>query len=243
MTVRSTVLGQLVASLKILLVDGSLVLDARLAVMMCLLLNYRGIVRGLEIAWDQNFTQIHVEVDSLAIINAIIGHSDNLNYQGNLIRLASLAHSFPFGLTHLARPLRDLFPLLQSDAIGFIYPKLVVEGQDIALLVGAWISSAYVDRLQVEEFGLIPLNVATWGPFVLLNVVKENSPHQEVGGNMVENEWLGSYSDTLKTNGEDSSLSYVCSRVYDIECNWKIDEKVSIQRCEGGSTGSEDDFG
>ncbi|KAF2308044.1 hypothetical protein GH714_034696 [Hevea brasiliensis] len=103
--------------------------------------------------------------------------------------------------------------LLCFGAIGTQQSKdliAVVKGQDTALLVGAWISGAYVDRLQVEEFGLIPLNVATWGPFVLLSVVKENSPHQEVGGNMVENEWLGSYSDTLKTNGVDSS-SYVCS--------------------------------
>ncbi|XP_021616862.1 choline monooxygenase, chloroplastic isoform X2 [Manihot esculenta] len=126
-----------------------------------------------------------------------------------------------------------------------------------------------------KEFGLIPLNVATWGPFVLLNVGKESSTHQEVDGNMVESEWLGSCSDALKTNGVDSSLSYVCRRVYDIECNWKVFcdnyldggyhvphahkalasglkldsystimyEKVSIQRCEGGSTGSEEDFG
>lgn len=76
--------------------------------------------------------------------------------------------------------------------------------------------------LGVQEFGLIPLNVATWGPFVLLNVGKESSTHQEVDGNMVESEWLGSCSDALKTNGVDSSLSYVCRRVYDIECNWKV---------------------
>ncbi|KAF2317227.1 hypothetical protein GH714_018245 [Hevea brasiliensis] len=83
---------------------------------------------------------------------------------------------------------------------------------------------------------------STWRPFVLLNVGKENSPYQEVDGNMVENEWLGSCSDTLKTNGVDFSLSYVCRCVYNIECNWKIYEKVSIQRCEGGSARSEDDF-
>ncbi|KAJ9128410.1 hypothetical protein P3X46_035065 [Hevea brasiliensis] len=112
------------------------------------------------------------------------------------------------------------------------------------------------------EFGLVPLNVATWGPFVLLNMGKENSPYQEVDGNMVENEWL-----------VDFSLSYVCRCVYNIECNWKVRcfnmnggchvpyahkdlasglkldsystiiyEKFSIQRCEGGSARSEDDF-
>ncbi|XP_057987930.1 choline monooxygenase, chloroplastic isoform X2 [Hevea brasiliensis] len=143
-------------------------------------------------------------------------------------------------------------------------------------LDGALLKATRITGMQnFNEFGLIPLNVATWGPFVLLSVGKENSPHHEVDGNMVENEWLGSCSDTLKTNGVDSSLSHVCRRVYNIECNWKvfcdnyldggyhvpyahkdlasglkldsystiIYEKVSIQRCEGGSAGSEDDFG
>ncbi|KAJ9162429.1 hypothetical protein P3X46_022205 [Hevea brasiliensis] len=109
------------------------------------------------------------------------------------------------------------------------------------------------------EFGLVPLNVVTWGPFVLLNVGKENSSYQEVDV----------VSDTIKTNGFDFSLSYVCRCVYNIECNWKVrcfninggyhvpyahkdlasglkldsySTIVSIQRCEGGSARSEDDF-
>lgn len=72
-----------------------------------------------------------------------------------------------------------------------------------------------------QEFGLKPLNVATWGPFVLLNLDKEILPQQEAD-NTVGSEWLGSCSEYLAANGVDSSLSYLCRRVYDIECNWKV---------------------
>nr|DAD45855.1 TPA_asm: hypothetical protein HUJ06_004085 [Nelumbo nucifera] len=74
----------------------------------------------------------------------------------------------------------------------------------------------------INEFGLIPLKVTTWGPFVLINLDKEIQPQQEADSKMVENEWLGSCSDILSTNGVDSSLSYVCRREYIIECNWKV---------------------
>uniref|UniRef100_A0A2N9IPB8 Choline monooxygenase, chloroplastic n=1 Tax=Fagus sylvatica TaxID=28930 RepID=A0A2N9IPB8_FAGSY len=72
-----------------------------------------------------------------------------------------------------------------------------------------------------NEFGLIPIKVATWGPFVLLNLDKEISEH-EGDSNTVASEWLGSCSEILSTNGVDSSLSYVCRREYTIECNWKV---------------------
>ncbi|KAF2317214.1 hypothetical protein GH714_017326 [Hevea brasiliensis] len=101
-----------------------------------------------------------------------------------------------------------------------------------------------------HEFGLVPLNVATWRPFVLLNVGKENSPYQEVDGNMVENEWLGAH--LCKVNEVPSVLYggyHVPYAHKDLASGLKLDsystiiyEKVSIQRCEGGSARSEDDF-
>lgn len=39
---------------------------------------------------------------------------------------------------------------------------------------------------------------------------------------IVAEEWLGSSSELLSSNGVDSSLSYVCRREYTIECNWKV---------------------
>ncbi|KAK9269209.1 hypothetical protein L1049_000979 [Liquidambar formosana] len=79
-----------------------------------------------------------------------------------------------------------------------------------------------IQNFNVNEFGLIPLKVATWGPFVLLNLDKEILPQQEADNSMVGNEWLGSCSEILSINGIDSSLSYVCRREYTIECNWKV---------------------
>jgi len=66
------------------------------------------------------------------------------------------------------------------------------------------------------------MKVATWGPFVLLNLEKENLSKKEVDSHNVSKEWLGSSSEILSTNGVDSSLSYVCRREYTIECNWKV---------------------
>lgn len=68
----------------------------------------------------------------------------------------------------------------------------------------------------------MPIKVATWGPFVLLNLGQEISPQQEADSDLVAKEWLGSCSEILGTNGIDSSLSYVCRREYDIDCNWKV---------------------
>lgn len=78
-----------------------------------------------------------------------------------------------------------------------------------------------IKDFNVNEFGLVPLKVATWGPFVLLNMEKEAVP-QEVDSNVVVNEWLGGSSEILSVNGVDSSLSYLCRREYTIECNWKV---------------------
>ncbi|KAJ4709206.1 Choline monooxygenase [Melia azedarach] len=145
-------------------------------------------------------------------------------------------------------------------------------GLDGALLKATRITG--IQNFNVKEFGLVPLKVATWGPFVLLNIEKGIIPHQEVASNEVGDEWLGSFSEQLSLNGVDSSLSYLCRREYTIECNWKVFcdnyldggyhvpyahkglasglkldsysttmfEKVSIQRCEGGSTEGTDDI-
>ncbi|KAF7837973.1 choline monooxygenase, chloroplastic [Senna tora] len=79
-----------------------------------------------------------------------------------------------------------------------------------------------VQDFNINDFGLKPIQVATWGPFVLLNLNKEGFPGKEVDGDSVAKEWLGSSADILSTNGIDSSLSYVCRREYTIECNWKV---------------------
>ncbi|GKV11249.1 hypothetical protein SLEP1_g22516 [Rubroshorea leprosula] len=79
-----------------------------------------------------------------------------------------------------------------------------------------------IQNFSVNDFRLIPLKVATWGPFVLLNIDKEVSPKQEVDNDIIAHEWLGSCSELLCLNGADSSLAYLCRREYTIECNWKV---------------------
>ncbi|KAI4335339.1 hypothetical protein L6164_013993 [Bauhinia variegata] len=81
---------------------------------------------------------------------------------------------------------------------------------------------AGIQDFNVNEFGLKPINVATWGPFVLLNLDRENLLPEEFDSHNVAKEWLGSSSEILSTNGVHSSLSYLCRREYTIECNWKV---------------------
>ncbi|CAO2823220.1 unnamed protein product [Amaranthus hypochondriacus] len=122
-----------------------------------------------------------------------------------------------------------------------------------------------IQKFDPMEFGLIPICVATWGPFVVINV---GSSEKKVDYATLENQWLGSSAGFLSANGVDTSLSYICRREYTIECNWKvfcdnyldggyhvpcahkelasglnldtysteIFEKVSIQRCTSSST-------
>jgi len=91
----------------------------------------------------------------------------------------------------------------------------------------SWFDSKYVGNHHVcsameQDFGLIPLKVATWGPFVLINIDQKILPPQNSTKQTVGNAWLGSASEILSTNGIDSSLKHICRREYTIECNWKV---------------------
>jgi choline monooxygenase len=79
-----------------------------------------------------------------------------------------------------------------------------------------------IQNFNADDFGLVPLKVGIWGPFVLLNMEKKHDLSQIESEEIVGNEWLGSSSKILSTNGVDSSLSFVCRREYTIECNWKV---------------------
>lgn len=92
-------------------------------------------------------------------------------------------------------------------------------GLDGALLKATRITG--IKNFNVNDFGLVPLRVAVWGPFILLDLEREVSRQHE-SDKSVGNEWLGSSLEILSTNGIDSSLSYLCRREYTIDCNWKV---------------------
>ncbi|KAK1322985.1 hypothetical protein QJS10_CPA02g01552 [Acorus calamus] len=60
-----------------------------------------------------------------------------------------------------------------------------------------------------QEFGLVPIKVATWGPFVLISMDEGILSQQKVDDNLLEDQWLGSSSKILSTSGIDSSLYHV----------------------------------
>ncbi|XP_074582107.1 choline monooxygenase, chloroplastic [Curcuma longa] len=79
-----------------------------------------------------------------------------------------------------------------------------------------------IKNFNKDEFGLVPLEVTTWGPFVLVRLDGNPSSQQRGSMKTVGNEWLGSSSNILSANGIDSSLKHVCRREYSIQCNWKV---------------------
>lgn len=73
-----------------------------------------------------------------------------------------------------------------------------------------------------QEFGLKPIEVATWGPFVLIRLDNESISCEGRDEERVGDEWLGSASHLFSSNGIDTSLMHVCRRDYTINCNWKV---------------------
>ncbi|KQK17361.1 choline monooxygenase, chloroplastic isoform X2 [Brachypodium distachyon] len=140
-------------------------------------------------------------------------------------------------------------------------------GLDGALLKATRISG--IKNFNKNDFGLLPIKVATWGPFVL---ARFDNFAQDTVDDVVGDEWLGSASDLLSRNGIDTSLPHICRREYIIECNWKVFcdnyldggyhvpyahgalasglqlqsyetltyERVSVQRCESAPAEQED---
>ncbi|XP_015081828.1 choline monooxygenase, chloroplastic-like [Solanum pennellii] len=79
-----------------------------------------------------------------------------------------------------------------------------------------------IKNFRVNEMGLVPVRVAVWGPFILLNFENGVLPENEADIDLVGNEWLGNSSQILTDGGVDSSLSFLCRREYTVECNWKV---------------------
>ncbi|TVU07759.1 hypothetical protein EJB05_41128, partial [Eragrostis curvula] len=90
-------------------------------------------------------------------------------------------------------------------------------GLDGALLKATRISG--IKNFNKNDFSLIPVKAAIWGPFVLARFDESTEDNVD---DIVGDEWLGSASDLLSTNGIDTSLPHICRREYIINCNWKV---------------------
>jgi len=71
----------------------------------------------------------------------------------------------------------------------------------------------------VQENGLAPIRVATWGPFVLISLAESKASE---GASSAEEGWLGSAGPVLTSAGINSSLQHVATREYVMNCNWKV---------------------
>ncbi|GAB2219093.1 hypothetical protein Droror1_Dr00006721 [Drosera rotundifolia] len=78
-------------------------------------------------------------------------------------------------------------------------------------------------KIDSKEFGLVPIRVDEWGPFVAINLDKGHWTKPEADGDIMGHDWLGSSSEILRAGGViDSTLSFLCRREYTIDCNWKV---------------------
>lgn len=68
----------------------------------------------------------------------------------------------------------------------------------------------------MQENGLVPIRVGTWGPFVLISLA------DTIGVSTTEEGWLGSAGPLLTSAGIDDSLQHVATREYVMDCNWKV---------------------
>jgi len=70
-----------------------------------------------------------------------------------------------------------------------------------------------------QENGLVPIRVATWGLFVIVNLAESKASE---AGSTAEEVWLGSAGPALTAAGINSSLQHVATREYVMSCNWKV---------------------
>ncbi|XP_049932963.1 choline monooxygenase, chloroplastic isoform X5 [Nymphaea colorata] len=131
-------------------------------------------------------------------------------------------------------------------------------GLDGGLLKATQISG--IKNFHLHELGLLPINLATWGPFLLLNF-NQQLEDEESSGESVGKDWLGSCSEILIAGGVDHSLKHVfCDNYLDggyhvpyahgaLAAGLELEtystmvyERVSIQRCESMQIERGDDF-
>ncbi|KAJ7570584.1 hypothetical protein O6H91_01G127300 [Diphasiastrum complanatum] len=74
-----------------------------------------------------------------------------------------------------------------------------------------------IKNFSARDFGLLPIPVSLWGPFVVINLQSKVTKSSGV-----ENEWLGSASSLLIKAGITASLRHVKRQDYILNCNWKV---------------------
>lgn len=92
-------------------------------------------------------------------------------------------------------------------------------------LNGQLLKATHINGIQAfdeKDYGLVPLKVATWGPFILISMDKDLLHHQDASIDIVGSKWLGDCSEMLSVNGIDTNLKHICRREYTIKCNWKV---------------------
>ncbi len=81
--------------------------------------------------------------------------------------------------------------------------------------------SSPVDNFVPGDFGLVPVQVATWGPMIWVNVDRDAPPL---------NDWIGGMNELLLERGCDvTQYTYGFHNDWIIDCNWKVFQDNTIE--------------
>lgn len=80
---------------------------------------------------------------------------------------------------------------------------------------------AGIQNFKPNDFSLLPISIATWGPFVLLNF---SMPYTglKFDHNAVGEDWLGDAHPVIAKADIDAALCHVATKEYLVNCNWKV---------------------
>ncbi|MCO5611384.1 hypothetical protein L7F22_065637 [Adiantum nelumboides] len=80
---------------------------------------------------------------------------------------------------------------------------------------------AGIQNFKPHDFGLLPISIATWGPFVLLNFSLPFSD-LKLDRSAVGRDWLGDAHSVIASADIDAALCHVATKEYLVNCNWKV---------------------
>ncbi|KAI5060463.1 hypothetical protein GOP47_0024883 [Adiantum capillus-veneris] len=80
---------------------------------------------------------------------------------------------------------------------------------------------AGIQNFKPHDFGLLPISIATWGPFVLLNFSLPCAD-LKLDHNAVDKDWLGDAHSAIESADINAELCHIATKEYLVNCNWKV---------------------
>ena len=80
-----------------------------------------------------------------------------------------------------------------------------------------------IEDFKARDYGLVPIRVETWGPFVLALLGSHTGLATDLPPAVEP--WLGDGGKAMVAAGVHDALRFVRRRVYELHCNWKVNHQ------------------